>query len=65
MATQLSELGYDNKTITDMLGQKSESMAAHYSRDANLINKLRPAIARMEEQERNRQAMSNFSDKSV
>ena len=65
MATQLSELGYDNKTIADMLGQKSESMAAHYSRDANLINKLRPAIARMEEQERNRQAMSNFSDKSV
>lgn len=63
MATDLSELGYDDRTIADMLGQKSEGMAAHYSRDANLINKLAPAISRVEERERNRRAMSNFSEK--
>ena len=63
MATQLSELGYDDRTIADMLGQKSEGMAAHYSRDANLINKLTPAISRLEELERNRRALSNYSEK--
>jgi integrase len=63
MATELSELGYDNRTIADMLGQKSEGMAAHYSRDANLINKLAPAISRMEEREKDRRAVSNFPEK--
>lgn len=65
MATELSELGYDDRTIADMLGQKSEGMAAHYSRDANLINKLAPAISRMEEREKDRRAVSNFSEKCL
>ena len=44
VATDLRELGFDARTIADMLGQRSESMAMHYSRDADLQNKLKPAV---------------------
>jgi len=30
VATELRELGFDTRTIADMLGQKTESMAVHY-----------------------------------
>ena len=36
VATILREEGFDERTIADALGQKSESMARHYSRDADL-----------------------------
>jgi len=35
VATILRELGYDNRSIADFLGQKTEAMAAHYSRRAD------------------------------
>jgi len=48
VATELRELRFDNRTIADMLGQKSEATAAHYSRDADLQDKLKPAVEQME-----------------
>ena len=35
VATILAEMGYDERTIADMLGQKTTEMARHYSRRAN------------------------------
>ena len=65
VATELRELGYDNRTIADMLGQKSEAMAAHYSRDADLHDKLKPAVERMQIAEETRTKVSRKSEKSV
>lgn len=47
VARELRELGFDMRMIADMLGQKSESMAAHYSLDADLQEKLGLAIEKM------------------
>jgi integrase len=65
VATELRELGFDTRTIADMLGQKSESMAAHYSRDADLHEKLKPAVEKMEIAEETRTNLSRKSEKSV
>jgi integrase len=48
VATDLRELGYDNRTIADLLGQKSEAMAAHYSRNADLSKKLTGVMRELE-----------------
>lgn len=39
VATALREAGLDERRIADLLGQKTPSMARHYSRDANLAAK--------------------------
>lgn len=65
LATQLSEYGFDNKTIADMLGQKSEAMAAHYSRFANLLKKLKPVIDVMSKADHARTILSNKTEKIV
>lgn len=39
VATILRELGYTPRQIADLLGQKTDSMALWYSRDANLIGR--------------------------
>lgn len=65
VATELRELGFDTRMIADMLGQKSESMAMHYSQDANLQEKLKPAVQRMETAEKQRTEVSRNADKSV
>jgi tryptophan 2,3-dioxygenase len=65
VATELRELGFDTRTIADMLGQKSESMTAHYSRDADLHEKLKPAVEKMEIAEETRTNLSRKSEKSV
>lgn len=65
VATELRELGFDNRTIADMLGQKSENMAAHYSRDADLHDKLKPAVEQMEIAEETRTNLSRKSEKNV
>jgi integrase len=49
VGTELRELGFDTRTIADMLGQKTEAMAAHYSRDADLSKKMRRVVRRMEQ----------------
>jgi integrase len=48
VATELRELGLDHRTIADMLGQKTEAMAAHYSREADLGRKLKGVVQRLE-----------------
>ena len=40
MATILAEMGMVDRTIVDMLGQKTIAMAQHYSRRANRTSKL-------------------------
>ncbi|MEF2554096.1 tyrosine-type recombinase/integrase [Aurantimonas sp. A2-1-M11] len=39
VATILAEIGFDNRSIADLLGQKTEAMAAHYSRRADRTRK--------------------------
>jgi hypothetical protein len=40
----LSELGYDERTIADALGQKTIEMARHYAKGANLTRKMRGVV---------------------
>ncbi len=40
VATILAEMGMDDRTIADMLGQRTITMAQHYSRRANRARKL-------------------------
>ena len=61
VATEVRELGFDPRTIADMLGQKSESMAIHYSRDADLNHKLKPVVEKMEKAEEMRTKVSRNS----
>ncbi|MCB1433545.1 MAG: tyrosine-type recombinase/integrase [Alphaproteobacteria bacterium] len=65
VATELRELGFDTRTIADMLGQRSESMAMHYSQGADLQEKLKPAIEKMEIAEKTRTQLSRKAGKSV
>jgi len=65
VATELRELGFDTRTIADMLGQKTESMAMHYSQDADLQAKLKPAVEKMESAEKTRTEVSRKSEKTA
>jgi integrase len=58
-ATKLRQLGFDTRTIADMLGQETEGMAAHYSREADLAPKLRGVVQRLDLENRKRTKMSN------
>lgn len=40
VAVILKELGYDDRSIADALGQKTEAMARHYSKGADLRRKM-------------------------
>ena len=44
MATILTEMGYDERTVADMLGQKTIEMARHYSKKANKTRKMSPVV---------------------
>ena len=48
VATTLREAGLDERRIADLLGQKTLSMARHYSRSANLAAKNRETMATLE-----------------
>ena len=45
VATILAESGFDERTIADMLGQKTIEMARHYSRRANKSRKLAGVVS--------------------
>ena len=47
VATILAELGYDERTIADVLGQKTIEMARHYSRSADKSKKVEAAVVRL------------------
>ena len=65
VATTLREAGLDERRIADLLGQKTPSMARHYSRSANLAYKNRETIATLEEENRRRAESVKPSQKSV
>ena len=43
-AVILRELGYDERTIADALGQKTIEMARHYAKGADLAPKMRGVV---------------------
>jgi integrase len=45
VAVTLRELGYDERTIADFLGQKGIEVARHYARGADLRPKMRGVVA--------------------
>ena len=62
VATILAEMGFDERTIADMLGQKTPEMARHYSRRANRTRKLTGVVSDFEaEVNRRRSKLSNLS----
>lgn len=48
VATILAESGSDDRTIADMLGQKTLAMAQHYSRRANRARKLTAVVENLD-----------------
>ncbi len=50
VATILAEMGYDERTIADMLGQSTIEMARHYSRRADRRSKLTAVIKNLDEE---------------
>lgn len=48
-ATILREEGFDDRTIADALGQKTDSMARHCSRDADLAQKMAGVVERLDQ----------------
>ena len=44
------EMGYDLRTIADMLGQETEGMAGHYAKEADLKGKLDGVIDRLDKE---------------
>ncbi|WEK50371.1 MAG: tyrosine-type recombinase/integrase [Candidatus Kaistia colombiensis] len=58
VATELREAGFDTRTIADMLGQKTTSMAEHYSSDADLSAKLKGVVRKLEKRNARRTKVS-------
>jgi hypothetical protein len=65
VATTLREAGLDERRIADLLGQKTLSMARHYSRSANLAAKNRETMATLETENARRARIVKPSAKSV
>lgn len=61
VATTLREAGLEERQIADLLGQKTPSMARHYSRSANLADRNRITMETLEkENERRSQTVKPF-----
>jgi integrase len=56
VATILREEGFDERTIAEVLGQKTDSMARHYSRDADLSRKMGAVAERLQQAENKRRS---------
>ena len=65
VATLLREDGMGKAEIADLLGQKTESMAHHYSRDANLAERNRKTGAALQNVIETRTGVVKLSGKSV
>jgi integrase len=65
MATILREAGMDKQAIADLLGQKTTSMAGHYSRNANLATKNLAAVETWENENKRRSETVKPFRKSV
>jgi integrase len=53
-ATRMRQLGFDTRTIADMLGQETEGMAGHYSREADLEPKLTRVVEELDRDSKKR-----------
>jgi len=61
VATTLAEMGYDERTIADVLGQKTIEMARHYSRSADKSKKVESAVIKLgAAMNKRRTKLSNF-----
>ncbi len=58
VATDLREAGFDSRTIADMLGQKTTSMAEHYSSEADLSAKLKGVVRKLDKRNARRTKVS-------
>ena len=56
VGTILAEEGFDNRTIADALGQATEAMAKHYSRDADRTRVMQGVVRRLDRSENIRRA---------
>jgi len=65
VATTLREAGLDERRIADLLGQKTPSMARHYSRSANLADKNRETLATLERENLRREQIVKPLPKTV
>lgn len=54
VATTLREAGLEERQIADLLGQKTPSMARHYSRSANLADRNRITMEALEKENERR-----------
>ncbi|MFP3385926.1 tyrosine-type recombinase/integrase [Tritonibacter sp. SIMBA_163] len=62
VATTLREAGLEERQIADLLGQKTPSMARHYSRSANLADRNRITMETLkQENERRSQVVKPFA----
>ena len=64
-ATDLREAGFDLQTIADFLGQDTQGMAAHYSRNADLIGTLRNVVQHIDDENNPSSKVSNKRKDSV
>ena len=58
VAVILSELGFDERTIADALGQKTIEMARHYAKGADLRRKMTGVVASFDEELNRRRTKS-------
>ena len=65
VATTLREAGLDERRVADLLGQKTPSMARHYSRSANLAEKNCETMATLEKENERRAKIVKPSPESV
>ncbi|MDJ1008654.1 MAG: tyrosine-type recombinase/integrase [Paracoccaceae bacterium] len=65
IATVLREAGMDERAIADLLGQKTTSMAGHYSRNANLAARNKHSIEQWEKENKRRSKTVKPFPKSV
>ncbi|ODT12972.1 MAG: hypothetical protein ABS35_38870 [Kaistia sp. SCN 65-12] len=63
--TVATDLGYDSRTIADMLGQKTQAQADHYSAEADLEIKMRGVVQTMERANTKRTRVSRKSAQTV
>ena len=64
-ATNLREAGFDLQTIADLLGQETQGMAAHYSRNADLMGTMRKVIQHIDDENNPSSKVSNKRKDSV
>lgn len=65
VATILRECGMTPRQIADLLGQKTEAMALHYSRDASLADRNRATMEAFDTEAEKRTAVVKLAAKSV